>query len=387
MRKKALMIIGILSVLLLNGITGQGQTREALNQFKSFYHQKLTDNQIAGSMVVILKEGKTVFSDHHGKANLETGQELNMGSIFHWASITKTFTGIAILQLRDRGLLRLDDPAIKYLPELRKIYDPNGWINEITIKTLLNHSSGLRGATWPWKDQDWQPYEPQTWDQLVAMFPYTKIEFKPGSKWSYSNPGIILLGKIIEEITTEDFEYYMEKNVLRPLGMLESYYDFAPPHLLKRVCQSYWLINDTLKPAIFNLNTGITVSNGGLMASFTDMITWLNFLMGYSDPAKTDFVLKRSSLNEMYVETIPMLEGIPLDVSHYGMGLCFFLEDIYGMKVIGHSGFQNGFHSHLYFEPKSGFAYLIGYTSAGPNNRVMDEEIKRYIFKNLFNHE
>jgi N-acyl-D-amino-acid deacylase len=353
--------------------------------FRTFYRDQLEKNNIVGSSVFILKEGQPVWKDFYGLANLEKQQPIDEESIYHWASITKTFTGIAIMQLRDRGALKLDDPAVKYLPELRKIYDPNGWLDKITIKILLNHSSGLRGGTWPWKDQPWQPHEPQTWEQLVAMFPYTNIEFQPGSRWSYSNPGIVLLGRIIEVLTLEDFEYYMQKNVLRPLGMTESYYDFAPPQLLSRVCQSYWSNGrDTLQPAIFNLNTGITVSNGGLMAPFTDMAKYMSFLVGTMDPEQAKWVLKRESFEEMLRETIPMpAEGMP-EVRHYGMGLTWFLEDIDGLHVAGHSGGQNAFHTHLYFDPDTRWGYLIGYTSSGPNNRVMDDEIKRYLFKNIF---
>jgi N-acyl-D-aspartate/D-glutamate deacylase/CubicO group peptidase (beta-lactamase class C family) len=353
--------------------------------FRSYYRDQLIKNKIVGSSVFILKDGMPVWKDFYGFANIAKQQSIDEGSIYHWASITKTLTGIAVMQLRDRGLLKLDDAAVKYLPELRKIHDPNDWVGKITIRTLLNHSSGLRGATWPWKDQDWQPHEPQTWDQLVAMFPYTNIEFEPGSKWSYSNPGIVLLGRIIEVLTLEDFEYYMQKNVLRPLGMTESYYDFAPPQLLSRVCQSYYSDGrDSLVPAIFNLNTGITVSNGGLMAPFTDMAKYVSFLVGTMDPEQSKWVLRKESFEEMLRETIPMKEDVPPEVSHYGMGLTWFLEDIDGLHVAGHSGSQNAFHTHLYFDPDTHWAYLIGYTTSGPDSRVMDDLIKRYIFKNIF---
>ena len=353
--------------------------------FRTFYRDQLTKNKIVGSSVFILKDGVPVWKDFYGLANIEKQQPVDESSIYHWASITKTFTGIAIMQLRDRGLLKLGDQVVKYLPELRKIYDPDGWLSKITIKTLLNHSSGLRGGTWPWKDQPWQPHEPQTWDQLVAMFPYTNIEFEPGSKWSYSNPGIVLLGRIIEVLTQEDFEYYMHKNVLRPLGMTESYYDFAPPQLLSRVCQSYWSNGkDTLDPAIFNLNTGITVSNGGLMAPFTDMAKYISFLIGAMDQDQARWVLNAESFSEMLRETIPMPDDAMPGVTHQGMGLTWFLEEIDGLHVVGHSGGQNAFHTHLYFDPDTRWAYLIGYTTSAPNSRLMDDEIKRYIFKNIF---
>lgn len=371
-------------ILILIWLTTAGLNSQDFNAFRTYYRDQLVKNHIPGSSVFIFKDGLTVFKDYYGFANPDKMQPMDEGSIYHWASITKTLTGIAVMQLRDRGLLKLEDPAVKFLPELRKIYDPNGWIDRITIKTLLNHSSGLRGATWPWKDQPWQPHEPQTWEQIVAMFPYTNIEFEPGTRWSYSNPGIVLLGRIIEVLTQEDFEYYMQKNVLKPLGMNDSYYDFAPPQLLSRVCQSYWISGDTITPAIFNLNTGITVSNGGLMAPFTDMAKYITFLVGTIDPEQAKWVLKRESFEEMLRETIPMPEGVPPEVKHYGMGLTWFLEDIAGLRVAGHSGGQNAFHTHLYFDPDTRWAYLIGYTASTPNSRLMDDEIKRYIFKNIF---
>ncbi len=84
----------------------------------------------------------------------------------------------------------------------------------------MTHSAGFRGATWPWGgDKPWHPFEPTSWSQLVAMFPYTEVEFQPGSRHSYSNPGIIFLGIIIERLTGDDYEVYIDKNVLKPLEM------------------------------------------------------------------------------------------------------------------------------------------------------------------------
>ena len=128
-------------------------------------------------------------------------------------------TGIAIMQLRDRGLLGLDDPIVKYIPELRQVHDPFGDMGEITLKHLLTHSAGFRGATWPWRDKDWQPYEPKRWEQLAAMFPYTEIEFKPGSQVELFQPGDHLPRAASSScLTGDDFEVYVDKNILRPLG-------------------------------------------------------------------------------------------------------------------------------------------------------------------------
>ena len=171
--------------------------KKALADFSVFYAQALKETGISGGSFMLDHSNRLLLEQYYGLANIEKNQPVDRDTIYHWASITKTFTGIAIMQLRDRGLLKLEDPVIKYLPELRDVYDPYGDKSEITIAQLLAHTSGFRGGTWPWKDKPWQPHEPLHWDQLVAMFPYTEVEFKPGSKWSYSNPGIVFLGRII----------------------------------------------------------------------------------------------------------------------------------------------------------------------------------------------
>src|SRR6266540_4712727 len=108
--------------------------------------------------------------------------------------------------------------------------------------------------TWPWGgDKDWHPHEPQHWSQLVAMMPYTEILFKPGSKFSYSNPGIIFLGRVIELITKDDYEVYIDKNIFKPLEMYRAYFDTTPRHLLQHLSHSYYLKEGKLTPARFDV--------------------------------------------------------------------------------------------------------------------------------------
>ncbi len=216
-------------------------------------------------------------------------------TIYHWASITKTFTGIAIMQLRDRGLLSLDDPVVKYVPELRLAHNPFGDIVQVKIRHLMSHSAGFRASTWPWGgDQPWHPFEPTSWEQLVAMLPYTDVQFAPGSKYSYSNPGVIFLGRIIQLLSGDDYEVYVTKNILMPLGMRSTFFDRAPYYLLPHRSHSYFRDEAGLREARFDFDTGITVSNGGLNSPFDDMAKYLSFLIG--DPKRADYevVLKRA---------------------------------------------------------------------------------------------
>ena len=116
------------------------------------------------------------------------------------------------------------------MPELREVHDSYGPIDAITIRELLSHSAGFRNPTWPWdcddsSNCDWQPFEPTRWSQVVAMLPYTHIAFAPGSRWSYSNLGYVFLGQIVERLSGDDIEVYIDKNILKPLGMTASYLD------------------------------------------------------------------------------------------------------------------------------------------------------------------
>jgi CubicO group peptidase (beta-lactamase class C family) len=337
-------------------IVTQAQT-DKFKSFDSVYQKELKDAGIVGSSFVFLRDGRPVFERHYGSANLEKKQPVDDKTIYHWASNTKPFTGIAIMQLRDRGLLKLDDPVTKYLPELRDVHNKFGSLDDITIRHLMTHSAGFRGSTWPWdRGQDWEPYEPTQYSQLVAMFPFTEILFKPGSKFSYSNPGIIFLGRIIEKITGDDYEVYVDKNILKPLQMHSSYFDATPYHLLRHRSHSYYMRDGKRTEGRFDVNTGITVSNSGLNSPIADMIKYLNFLNG----GKDDVVLKRSSLEEMWKPQLPTTvdanghSGFTTDV-----GLIYFLNRREGRTFLGHGGDQNGFISYIDFEPSTRQASII----------------------------
>jgi CubicO group peptidase (beta-lactamase class C family) len=338
---------------------------EIYRHFQTVYERELKSSAIVGSSYMFVKDGKITAKNFYGMANLEKNQPVDENTIYHWASITKTLTGIAIMQLRDRGLLKLDDPVIKYLPELRVVHNPHGEMNEITIRHLLSHSAGFRNSTFPWGgDKDWHPHEPQDWEQLVAMFPYTEIQFKPGTRYSYSNPGIVFLGRIIELISKDDYEVYIDKNIFKPLEMYRSYFDATPYHLLKDRSHSYNMENGKLKPARFDVNTGITVSNGGLNAPLPDMVKYLNFLVGALEKqAVYNGVLKRSSLEEMWQPTVEIFRNRANPNNVSSMGLTFFIDDEKGQRYISHSGNQNGFLAFLDVYPKTKAASIIAFNT------------------------
>jgi CubicO group peptidase (beta-lactamase class C family) len=356
------------------------------------YRDALKKSGIAGSSLMIVRDGQIVAHDEQGTQDRDRGTPVTPDTIYHWASITKTFTGIAIMQLRDRGLLSLDDPVVKYVPELRMVHDPFGDVADIRIRHLMSHSAGFRGATWPWGgDQPWHPFEPTKWEQLVAMLPYTEVQFAPGSKYSYSNPGVIFLGRIIEQLSGDDYEVYVTKNILMPLGMHSTFFDRAPYYLLPDRSHSYFRDDGGLREARFDFDTGITVSNGGLNAPFTDMAKYLAFLMGKDAKEPKELVLARSSLEEMWTPQIRATEGEGVNGGESSAALSFFVEKYSNVTLIGHSGDQNGFISHLYLHGPSRTAWVISMNTdttrskdgSRPSSRDVDMTVRKLIVEQM----
>ena len=356
------------------------------------YRAALQRAGIAGSSLMVVRDGRIVARQNEGFQNAERREPVTDETIYHWASITKTFTGIAIMQLRDRGLLSLDDPVVKYVPELRLAHDPFGDISQVKIRHLMSHSAGFRAATWPWGgDQPWHPFEPTTWEQLVAMLPYTDVQFAPGTKYSYSNPGVIFLGRIIQQLSGDDYEVYVTKDILMPLGMRSTFFDRAPYYLLPHRSHSYFRDDAGIREARFDFDTGITVSNGGLNAPFDDMAKYLAFLMGARDRAHDEVVLKRSSLEEMWTPQIRATEGEGVNGADSSAALSFFVEHWNGVELVGHSGDQNGFISHLYLHRPSRTAWLVNFNTdttaskdgSRPSSRQVDMTVRDLMLEHV----
>ncbi len=360
-----------------------------------FYEERLDRAGIVGSSLVFVKDGEIAARASHGYQDLDARRAVDEDTIYHWASITKTFTGIAIMQLRDRKLLSLDDPAVKYVPELSAVHNPFGDISQVTIRHLMSHSGGFRAPTWPWGgDKPWHPFEPTRWAQVVAMFPYTELLFKPGTKYSYSNPGVIFLGRIIESLSGDDYEMYITKNILMPLGMSHTFFDRAPYHLVSHRSHSYFVSDDGRQEGRFDFDSGITVSNGGLNAPLGDMAKYLEFLIGNEQRREVyDGVLSRTSLEEMAKPQIQAADGEGGSGSDVWAGLSCFVEKHDGLEFVGHSGDQNGFISHFYIHRPTRSGYVVSFnTDVSPSKkdpsrlttRAVDNDLRDLLIREVF---
>ena len=364
--RRAAWLLLILAPMSTPAAAGERAFEKALADFRALHRDEMRRAGIVGSSFYLVRDGRVVVAEPLGLQDLDSKVPVDAETIFHWASITKTMTGIAIMQLRDRGLLKLDDPIVRYVPELARVHNPFGDTGAITIRQLMSHSAGFGGATWRWRDRDWQPFEPPSWAQLAAMLPYTEVKFRPGSRFSYSNPGIVYLGQVIERLSGEDFEVYVDKNILKPLGMHSSYFDRTPPYLLPHRSHSYHIRDGKRVEAPFDVDTGVTVSNGGLNAPLPDMARYVAFLLG--DPkrqAEYDLVLKRSSLEEMWRPQISAGEDFTQGrmAPTTWSGLSFFLDRTDGIRIVGHNGDQNGFRAYLSLCPDQHMGSLLAFNT------------------------
>lgn len=326
-------------------------------------------DRVVGAGVVLVRDGRVIARHEYGFADQSTRAPITDRSLFHYGSITKTLTGIAIMQLRDRGKLSLDDHITRWVPDLRQVHDPYGMIDSITIRMLLSHSAGFQNPTWPYTSgKAWEPFEPTTWNQLVAMMPYQELLFRPGAKYSYSNPGVIYLARVIESISGDAWQSYIYKNIFAPLGLTRSYFGSTPYYLQADRPHNYSVVKDSsgtvrVRDNGVDFDPGITIPNGGWNAPLDDLASYVAFLTNATrGDAETrrryDAVLSRASLEEMWrpVVATPPAAGD-------SVGLSFFIVRHAGPRLIGHTGSQAGYLSFLYINPATNTGIVAAFTT------------------------
>jgi CubicO group peptidase (beta-lactamase class C family) len=337
--------------------------------FVSAFDGFLAADSIVGGAAVLVQDGRIIAHVERGMADRDRGQLVDERTLFHWGSITKTLTAVAVLQLRDRGLLSLDDPVTRWIPELRQVHNPFGSMDAITVRMLLSHASGFQDPTWPWtRGRPWEPFEPTRWEQLVAMMPYMEIRFAPGSRYGYSNPAFIYLARIIEAISGDPWQGYVYKNLWLPLGVTRSYFGATPYHQAADRSNNYTVTAEGNRERTVangrDFHPGITIPNGGWNGPLSDLAIWAAFLAGAptGDTAtarRYDGVLRRGTLEEMWRPVVPVN-----DAAGQGMGLSFFVWDHGGTRLVGHTGSQAGFRAFLYVNPVTRDAIIAAVNTA-----------------------
>jgi CubicO group peptidase (beta-lactamase class C family) len=282
-------------------------------------------------VALVARGSKILINKGYGAANLEWDIPNTPETKFRIASLTKQFTAASILLLEERGKLDTKDPVRKLLPDA-----PASW-DKVTIFHLLTHTSGI-----PTFD-DFPDYEnirtlAVTPAQLVARFRDKPLDFEPGARYKYSNSGYALLSYLIEKVTGDRYEKFVRENLLNPLNMRDSGYDFTLA-VLPRRASGYLRGRNGIESAGL-----IDMSNlqgaGGLYSTAPDLLKWSLALFG-------GHILKAASLEKM---TTPFL-------NNYAMGLRVEVND--GHKVIRHDGVVVGFKTEFAYYPEDELTVIV----------------------------
>jgi CubicO group peptidase (beta-lactamase class C family) len=231
LKKKEFLILILMSLATLTGQSLRAKIPQPPDSVKNvaeldMYLEKLVNSGTPqGLSLVIVKNDSIVYTKGFGWADRPRNIPATPRTVYHWWSITKIPTAIAILQLREQGKLQLDDPVSKYLSFFKVKYPSNN-CPEITIRHLLNHSSGIPDAgifrLIKWTHHDGEPPLNQTAFVEKVLPKYSKLKFEPGKSTSYTNIGYMLLGAIIEKVSGQSYEEYIRQNILEPLKMNET---------------------------------------------------------------------------------------------------------------------------------------------------------------------
>jgi CubicO group peptidase (beta-lactamase class C family) len=309
---------------------GVGQSQNAAGRMDQIVQSFVSNRQFMGS-VLVARGTDVVFSKGYGSANLEWDIPDTPATKFRLGSLTKQFTAASILLLEERGKLAVTDSVKKYLADA-----PAAW-DKITVFHLLTHTSGVPSFT---SFADYAQLEPfsTTPEKLVARFRDRPLDFEPGEKWSYSNSGYVLLGYLIERVSGQTYQQFVQQNLFTPLGMKDSGYDSNAAVIAHRASGYTPGPNGFVNAGFIHMT--VPFSAGALYSTTEDLLKWEQGLFGGK-------VLSAASLEKM---TKPFK-------SDYAFGLT--VHTVNGRKAIEHNGGIEGFNTALAYYPDDKLTVVV----------------------------
>lgn len=347
--------------------------------------QHSINRKIPGIAYGVVVDNDLILSGATGVINLDNDLPATTTSVFRIASMTKSFTAMAIMKLRDEGKLSLEDPAAKYIPEMADLTYLTADAPVIDIQNLLTMTAGFP------EDNPWGDRQLDETDQMLIDLIDESVSFSNSSsfQYEYSNTGFALLGNIISRISGMPYQDYIQKNILEPLGMNNTYWEYADIPA-DQLALGYRWEDDQWKPEPL-LHDGSYGAMGGLITTIEDFSKYVSYQLFAWPPRNDDEdgPVKRSSLREMHTPQFPRLysewtalNGQPCAaVMGYGYGLRI-TKDCDGYVEVAHGGALPGFGSNYVFFPEYGIGLMafgnLTYTSPWPLR-----EIKKLLFETL----
>lgn len=341
----------IFSLFLLSAQPAHSQSASELPKkfdlaaIDAYVAAQVKDKGFVGLSVAIMRDGKIVFAKGYGKRSLEKDLPVEVDTSFAVGSITKQFTCACIFLLAEDGKLSIDDPVAKYEPSLTRAKD-------ITIRDLMNHTSGYPDY-YPLDFVDRRMLRPISIEAMLKDYASGKLDFEPGSRFSYSNTGYILLGRIVQKVSGKPLGEFLEERILRPLKMAHSRFGLAKD--LPLAATGYTSFALGAPEAAAPEADGWIDAAGALWASASDLLRWdLALVEGK--------VLKPESYRAM-TATRKLSTG---KTSDYACGLG--IATVNGDTVLRHTGGVSGFLSGNTFIPrvKSGLVVLSNTEHVSP---------------------
>ncbi|MFK7831333.1 MAG: serine hydrolase domain-containing protein [Congregibacter sp.] len=352
-----------LALLLATANPTRGQTVNVANDadvqaqirlFSAWLEGQMAYRGLPGVVVGIVAGDNLVWAQAFGHADLASRQPMTTASRFRMASHSKLFTATAIMQLREQGLLRLDDPVVDYLPwfevKSAEVGDP-----PITLEHLLTHSSGLpREAGSHWIDLQFP-----TAEELRDLLPERQAAFSPEQRWKYSNLAYTLAGMVVEQISGMSWSEYLQSNIFGPLEMLDSSVDIDDPLLASGYARRMPDGSRALMP--FVDARGMAAATG-LSSSVEDMAKFVSAQFRKGD-REAERILSTASLREMH--RVRMLET---DWTR-GQGIGFSVMRVEKRLYVGHGGGYPGYttHTRIQLDDKVGVIVLTNTNDSRPS--------------------
>ncbi len=311
-----------------------------------------------GVSIAVVEGGRIVYSHAYGLADREKRSPATVGTYYEIGSITKQFTAAAILQLQEAGKLSIDSTLATYLPAA-----PHA--GEVTLRQLLSHTSGLpEYFTGP--DVDTAAGKPTSFDQVMARVAGKPLDFPPGAKWSYSNTGYILLGRVIEVVSHESYHHYIQAHILDPLGMKQTF-TMTDEKSLPDMALGYTRADGQIKRSP-PIDEGFAWSAGDLISTPADLQKWNAALTSGKVVTPADYALMTTSVKTQQGDS--------------GYGLALFIDTIDDQPRIGHTGSSLGFTAANEYFPKQDVR-IIAFTNL-EDDPEPGERFTTAIFETLF---
>lgn len=358
---------------------GQDAPRASIDSLLGEVHAIFETDRMAahvpGTVYGIVRDGELVFVEGLGARDPETGAPVDADTRFRIASMSKVFTALAILHLRDQGKLELGAPVSRYIPQLASWRLPTADSRAITVADLLHHTAGLVEDN-PWGDRQ-QVLTEAEFSSLIASG--MNFANAPGAHMEYSNYGYALLGRIVSNVSGKAYQDYIRDTIMLPLGMTSTTYDVLSGPPGSRALGYRWQDEQWVREP--DMRDGAFGAMGGVETTANDYARWMAFLLSAwpaSDGPETGPV-KRSSVRDLVslVSYMPPVDrhealGPPCRQSiGYGAGLRVVGDCELG-RVLTHSGGYPGYGSHMVLLPEAGVGSFVfnnaTYTSLGLAN-------------------